>query len=226
MASSSYVPPRVVKLRKDLLYRLRWPIFAPLSDIQISTGPISITFNEPSKNILSQDTSQTTLIPLFESPLANESIATPPLSRIDEIRIAECENKQDYHEQHDDFGYKAPTPLTIANPNGKPITLGQFVTEVQEYYNTNIAAVKRIKAETYGRLNESGGRTVTYGELYLPDDVGFWFHRQFATDREGKVRVSVEVQVEGEAWTRNGMNRFWEMQLRTAEVNERGVETM
>lgn len=216
----------MLQLRKNILYRLRWPILSPLSPIQISTGSISLTFDSANNRTTSLDTSRTTLVPLFSSPLADESIFTPPLSRIDEICISECAEKQGYYDSHDLYDYIAPAPLSICNDDGRPITLGQFVKEVHAYYLANVTAVKDNKAETYGVLNESGGRTITCGKPYLPDNVGFWFHRAFAVGLGERVRVSVDVVVEGDAWTMRGMEGFWEMQLRKAGLNEMGRETM
>ncbi|KAH4225642.1 hypothetical protein HBI56_075100 [Parastagonospora nodorum] len=226
MEPDQHIPRHMLKIRKDLLYRLRWPILSSISSIQISTGPVSLTFDSANNRTTSLDTSQTSLVPLFSSPLADNSLFNPPLSRVDEICMSECAERQDYYESHDVFDYKAPTPLSIHNADDSPITLGQFVAEVHAYYLTNVTAIKEVKAETYGVPNESGGRTITCGKPWLPDDVGFWFHRAFSVGLEGKVRVSVDVVVEGDAWTRRGMEGFWEMQLRLAGVNEMGRETM
>lgn len=221
-----YIEPRMLPIRKDLLYRLRWNIFGLSDDIQITTGPVTITVKEDTNQVINTDISQTSVVPLFSSHLADESLFDPPLTRIDKVGIAECQEKQSYYESHDVYDYKAPQPLTIDNMDSAPITLRQFVKAVHAYLNLNANAIKKIKAETYGRPNESGGKTMTCGDPYLPDDISFWFHRAHAQGREEKVRVSVDVLAEGEPWLSRGSERFWEVQLRTARWNELGHSTM
>jgi hypothetical protein len=67
------------RIRQDLLHRLRWNNFAALDNIEIATGPYD----------------QTTNVPLFNHSLADESIATPPLNRVDEVCISDCLGKLD-----------------------------------------------------------------------------------------------------------------------------------
>jgi hypothetical protein len=55
---------------------------------------------------------------LFDLSLADESIANPPLDRVDEVYISDCLGKLDY-----DFWYKPPAALTIHNKDNSPITL-------------------------------------------------------------------------------------------------------
>jgi hypothetical protein len=222
----AYIEPKYLPIRKDLLYRLRWNIFSSLSDIQITTGPITITIKDNTEQITNTDISQTTLVPLFESDLRDKSLFNPPLTRIDEVNIAQIVDQQSWYEARDVYSFKAPAPLMLENTDNAPITLGQFVKAVHAYLNLHEDAIKKIKGETYGRLNESGGRTITYGEHYLPDGIGFWFHRVFAAERQGKIGVSVDVLAEGELMLRHGLEMFWEWQLRTAKRNELGYSTM
>jgi hypothetical protein len=102
------------RIRKNILCRLRWNVLATLDDVEITTGPHE----------------QTTNVPLFGHPLADDSIADPPFSRIDEVYNAECLDRMAFYRQHE-VPYKPLPALTINNEDGNPITLGQFVTNTR-----------------------------------------------------------------------------------------------
>lgn len=123
------------RIREDLLYRLRWNVVATLYNIEIAAGPYD----------------QTTNVPLFGHPLADEPIADPPFSRIDEVYIGECLDKVVFcYEIEEEYRYKPPPALTINNEDGNPITLGQFVTQTYAYLNVHIKELKKAKGEFYG----------------------------------------------------------------------------
>lgn len=196
------------RIREDLLYRLRWNVFATLDEIEIRTGPCD----------------QTTDVPLFGHHLANESIANPPLSRIDEVCIGECLDRVDMHYE-EEKRYKPPPALTIDNEDGSPIALGQFVTEVHAYLNLHMEELKRAKGELYGRVSvaEDGTmvRTIT-DEPYLPPDIGFFFSRVSTIQIGQIVRLSTQVFAEGEHW--RTADQFWASQLILAQRREQPRE--
>lgn len=193
-----------LKICEDLFYRLRWNIFAILDEIEIVTGPYN----------------SITIIPFISCQLANKSITNPPLSRIDEVCIAECWDRVDYR-YGEEFRYKPPPSLTIYNKDGSPITLGQFVTEVHAYLNLHAEELKTAKALTYGRARpiDSTDRVPAYGEYYLPSNVRFFFWKaEGVRIGENFVRVSVQFFVEGERLTT--VEQFWDKQLAFVQACE------
>jgi hypothetical protein len=189
------------RIREDLLYRLRWNVLATLDNIEIATGPYD----------------QTTNVPLFGHPLADEPIADPPFSRIDEVCIGECLVQMDYR-----YEYKAPPALTINNEDGNPITLGQFVTETHAYLNVHMEELKKAKGLLYGKVvkNEDGSWTSTVSDKpYLPPNIAFFFSKVWAVQIGQIVRISTHVFAEGED-TRS-TDQFWATQLRQAHSHER-----
>jgi hypothetical protein len=68
---------------------------ATLDDIEIATEPYE----------------QVTNVPLFGHPLADDFIADPPFSRIDEVYNAECLDRMGFYRQHE-VPYKPLPALT------------------------------------------------------------------------------------------------------------------
>ncbi|KAH6870097.1 hypothetical protein BKA58DRAFT_171295 [Alternaria rosae] len=193
------------RVREDLLYRLRWNVLAPLDDIKIRTGPGD----------------STTDVPLFEHYLANESIASPPFSRIDEVCVGEYLNRVDIrYEEHE--RYKPPPALTIDNANDSPITLGQFAKETHAYLNLHMEELKLAKGMLFGKpsgVTEDGIviRTIS-DEPYSPPDIGFFFMHVAAIQIGKVVRFSTRVFAEGERWRTT--DTFWATQLKQAHYRE------
>lgn len=189
------------RIRQDLLYRLRWNILTALDNIEIVTGP----HNEES------------VIPFFGNSSANESIAQPPLSRV-EVSIGDCWSKRDYDYGDEEDRYKPPAALFIENADGSPISVGQFVTQVHAYLNENMEEIKKVKGEIYGKDtkwdNGTIVRSVTYGQPYLPPDIGIFFSQVNAPAIDGLIRLSVDLFAEGQCWISD--DDFWATQLRQA----------
>jgi hypothetical protein len=189
------------RIREDLLYRLRWNVFATLDDIEIATGPYDQTIN----------------VPLLGHPLADEPISDPPFSRIDEVCIAECLDQMDYR-----YEYKAPPALTINNEDGNPITLRQFVTQTHAYLNVHIEELKMAKGLLYGKLvrNEDGSWTRSISDKpYLPPNIAFFFSKVSAVQIGQIVRISTHVFAEGQDF--RSTDQFWATRLRQAHSHER-----
>jgi hypothetical protein len=190
------------------LYRLRWNVFATLDDVEIRTEPCD----------------QTTNVPLFGHHLANESIANPPFSRVDEVCIGECLNRVGLHHEEEDR-YKPPPALTINNEDGSPIALGQFVTEAHAYLNLHMEELKLAKGELYGRVSvaEDGTMVRTISdEPYLPPNIGFFFWRVHAIHIGQIVRFNTEAFAEGEKFCR--ADKFWARQLKVVQNPEQSRE--
>jgi len=187
------------RVREDLLYRLRWNVLAALVDIEITIEP----------------SDQTTNVRLFDHPLADESLANPPFTRIDEVCISECLNKVDV--RMEECQYKPPPALTIDNEDRKPTTLGQFVVQTHTYHNLHIEEFKRAKGELYGKvsMNEDGiwSRTIR-DEPYLPPNIAFFSRRVFLVQIGQIVHFSTQCFAEGEGF--RSTDQFWTTQLRLA----------
>ncbi|KAH7076052.1 hypothetical protein FB567DRAFT_452497 [Paraphoma chrysanthemicola] len=194
--------------RRDLLWRLKWNLLAPVDDIEIATGPPD----------------QITNLPLRDHTLSRESLADPPLSCIDEISIGDFSAKLDREMAiPKEWQFQPPASLKINNQDGAPITLGQFVAEVHEYVGRNVDGIKNVKAEMYGEpctdADGNHGRMHTFGRpTTLPDCIGMYFKRVWAYDVDGRVSVSVMLWAEGEFGMT--LEQFWAMralQLRNYE---------
>jgi hypothetical protein len=140
------------RLRQDLLHRLRWDLTGTVEDVEIATGPYDQTVN----------------VPFLGYPLADESLFDPPLSCIAQINIRDLADKEDRDIYYPpDERYKPPAALKIDNEDGSPITLRQFVAEVQAYVRCNITEIKRVKGEMYGEpvthADGTRGRNITSG---------------------------------------------------------------
>jgi hypothetical protein len=176
------------RVREDILYRLRWNVLATLDDIEIATGPLD----------------QATYVPLFGHPLADESIANPPFSRIDRLCISECLDKVVYrYEIPEEYWYKPPPATTINNEDGSPITLGQFVTKTHAYLNEHMEELKRVKGEIYGEVvrNEDGSfsRMICVdSKPCLPPNIALFFDKVFAVQIDDIVQFSTRVYAEGQ----------------------------
>ncbi|USP78067.1 hypothetical protein yc1106_05341 [Curvularia clavata] len=186
----------MLEVRNDLLYRLRWNVFGPLDEIEIRTGPWD----------------QTTDVPLFGHPLAKESIAVPPVSRIDKLCIAECLDRVDYR-MEEAYQYKPPPPLTIHNEDGSAISIGQFVTEAHAYLNLHAEALKDAKGRLYGIPGETDPITgiCTIVDHYLPPSTRLFFKRVDAVQIGEINQFSVSVFAEGEMFIT--AEDFWDRQL-------------
>jgi len=155
-----------------------------------------------------------------DHPLADESLARPPLSRIDAVCIGPCLTRLDMDlEADEEYRYKPPAALTINNEDGSAITLRQFVSEAHAYLNEHMDEIKKLKGEMYGKLEirDDGTRvrTITYGQSYFPPDIALFFRRVHAVSIDEAVQISVDVFAEGEFdWT---TDEFWTIQRRQAK---------
>ncbi|KAH8719417.1 hypothetical protein GQ44DRAFT_659152, partial [Phaeosphaeriaceae sp. PMI808] len=155
-------------------------------------------------------------MPFLGHPLADEPLFDPPLSCIDTIQIGDFGEKVDrdiYYPKEE--RYQPPAPLKIDNEDGDAITLRQFVTEVHAHVGRNMEELKKIKGEMYGeqvtRADGSQGRVIIFGRpVSLPNDIGFFFNKVWAANRDGQVWLTVMLYAEGEVSCPNG---FWAPRL-------------
>ena len=69
--------------------------------------------------------------PLFEHPIATQSLARPPLSRV-RVSSIDVKEAEAFNFASEDFQYKA---LVIKHEDGSPVTVGEFVTQAREHLN-------------------------------------------------------------------------------------------
>jgi hypothetical protein len=121
------------RMRQDLLDRLHWNIFGPLSDVSVRDGTI--------------------LSPLSNHGIRFESVANPPVSRL-AIHIMPCQEKHAMDEHEEEHRYQPPKPIIIQNTNGTPITLEDFVPQVHLYLNVNREDIYKCIDESYVRPSD------------------------------------------------------------------------
>ncbi|KAI8937346.1 hypothetical protein NX059_006552 [Plenodomus lindquistii] len=173
-------------IRMDLLYRLRWDLRANLHDVKIMAG----------------HENEEQLVSLFDHSCANESLASPGLSNM-EISSAECDKKYEASQNGtpDPDGYFPPPSLFINNEDGKPITLGQFVTQVHEYVNEHIEEIKGALRTWYTSSVE--------GKIFFK-----CAHASGTGDDDVKVSVSLMPEMD-----RERMDRLWAVHLGQAHLH-------
>jgi hypothetical protein len=172
--------PRFDRLRQDLLYRLRWNIFAPLDDIRVI------------------DYTTSTLTPFADHAIASESLADPPVDKL-HVYIDACHEKEALDESDGGPGeFTQPDPLIL---EGNPITLGQFVSQTHAYLLAHRAQIVEVEDEMYSQPRNLGNdvrawevRVDDTGEGNIPPDARFWFdgvssykfHGEEGDDSEGE----------------------------------------
>lgn len=200
------------RIRQDLLYRLRWNIFAVSNEIEITTDP----------------SSSTSYVPLLTHFLAGAPFAEPPLTHIHQVDIKDCAEKARRQNRHIDdlddetYRYVPPAPLEILNEDDVLITLGPFVTGVHEYLKEHANEIMKVKGETYGKRtvhnDDTQANTVTYGQRYLPQDAQVYFSGILTIASDESVCVTVKLWVEGELG--RSPETFWSTQLGLAKSHE------
>jgi hypothetical protein len=198
-----------LNIRDDLFFRLRWNILEPLEEVKIATG----TYDQP------------IYVPLFGHPLADESFADPPISRIERLRHSESDyNDLEILIYSQEEWYKEPPTETIDNEDS-PITLGQFITQTHAYLNTQVELIKRSKGKRIGEdyINENGVhvRSFIYGKSCLPPDTAIFFRRVCAQKIDQIVQVCVKLYAEGEIYDYT-TDRFFAVQLQQSRRHEQG----
>jgi hypothetical protein len=129
-------PPSVIpttalinmSIRQDLPSCLRWNIFGALHDIEIVSGT-----NEHGQQMRT---------PLFSHPIATQSLARPPLSRV-KINSVDVTEAQAFNFVSEDFEY---TGLLIEHEDGRPVTVGEFVMRVHEHLNQFKRVITAMKS--------------------------------------------------------------------------------
>lgn len=105
------------RIRQELMFRLRWNISGPLDDIAIADG---VDKNGTERSL-----------PFASHPVADESLAEPPISRL-HVSSIDVQEAIGFYTAPDDYRYQL---LLIENADGRPISLKQFVTEVHIHLN-------------------------------------------------------------------------------------------
>lgn len=181
-----------ISLRQDLLSRLHWPIFSPLTTIQFL------------------DTNGT-LVPFTTHPLASIPLASTPLNKL-HVLIDTCSERAAHDEGDGGPGsYIPPEPLIFS---GSPITLLDFVVKTHGYLNAHREDIVECEEEVY----DGGGVRVDGGGRNILDGKGFWF--DFAGEygvEEDEVdgQVFVGLWVEGNGGV--GVGEWWGERRREVE---------
>jgi len=201
----SHSTDMIGRIRQDLLYCLRWNVLPDLDNVEIATDPRH----------------EEIVVPLLGSVLADESLASPPLGRL-EVCIEECWGKRSYDRAPNEYRYQPLPSLVIDTRDGRSIILKEFVTQVHIYLIHHIEETKKVKGELYGELREQEDgtkvRTITYGRPYLPPNIRIFFKRRWTTARNDDVIPSVSLFVEGEHdWS---FDKFRAIQMNHARVHQ------
>jgi hypothetical protein len=176
------------RVKQDELYHLRWDIFDDVNQIKVAT---ETSGRKPS------------LSPFFSHPLASESIADPPVSRL-EVRIQSLVEKHRY-DKASQWRYTPPDPLIIEPTHSNYVTFYDFVTQVHWYMNAHKQEIITVKAELYGGLPDSGddwqptviNAPSKFGGK-MPANTRFFFDNVDDVSAGGKIVLDVEIFAVGE----------------------------
>jgi hypothetical protein len=164
-------------------------------------------------------------------PIASESLANPPLTRL-RVSLYDCEDKQSreylsgYEEEE---CYQPPESTAIENADGSPITVKDFVIRVHDYINTNKKELIDVKTEIYqwGGIVDLGGglravevdpeRAVT---TTLPENAKFFFQKVwYVQTYQECMRLHVAIWVVGEIGTSE--ETFWAIRRKAASTHQK-----
>lgn len=120
------------RLRNDLLYRLRWNVFDTFDKIEIQDG-------------LEEDGTERRSS-FATHPIAAESIAQPPLSRI-QVVSGDCSEARSYRLVPESY----PLDIhTVENADGSPLTVRDFVIGVKRHLNKHKPLITGVRLMTHG----------------------------------------------------------------------------
>lgn len=191
------------RIRQDLLSRLHWNIFGPLSEITVRDGP--------------------TLALLAHHAIKSESIAIPPLSKVT-VHMDVCQEKYAMDEHDEEDRYQPPAPLVIEKPAGTPISIEDFVTHVHAFLNANKEEIFKCEDEFYmlpTRLDDGttfvgvdpdefnlGDDSRFYRSGNIPANTRFFFDEaRFNEVDEDELEIYVVLFVDGNMGT--SFDEFW-----------------
>jgi hypothetical protein len=176
--------------------RLRWNIFESIKDIQVE----SIRANEEDDVKLS---------PLENHPISDEPATLSGLSCMT-VGITELDVRAENDENFEEDRYEPPDPLILQTDDGKPITVGYFVTKVHDYLMAN-------KVDIVETTQHSWDGTVVFGEIEIvypadppsPGDVQFFFWKigQEFIHEDSIPGCNILIYVEGQYG--QPLERFW-----------------
>jgi hypothetical protein len=181
------------RIRQHLLLRLRWEISQSLDAIQVETGLDEHAIER--RQLFSS------------SDIATQSLAEPPLCRAT-ILFMDVLDAQQFSFTHRKYPYE---PVVLENPDGRPLTIGDFVRAAHGHLQEHVAIVGQYKKST-----GLAGRGV--------EDEPRLFVRKVASYAVGdEVAITVNVFADGEGGTSEKV--FWEQARGMADKarEERGV---
>lgn len=109
-------------------------------------------------------------------------------------------------ESDEDDGYRVPAALVMNHDDGRPVTLGQFVTHVHAYLARNMQEILSVKLEhsvvRFVAAEGAGG-----GPVMFPKNTRVFSDKVSAAERDGKVIFYVSLYALGQtSWTEE---EFW-----------------
>jgi hypothetical protein len=194
------------RFKHELLLRLRWNIFGDLGAIEVEEGLDDNGVEQRS--------------PLSSHAIATESIAEPPVYKMDF-------SSGDVDELFFHQRFEKPSPITCLTSE-TPITIMDFVTKAHEFFNQQQHYIRKF-CTPFTRTGRENGKAVrmvvcdTFTEVENAGiDPAFYF-KQIWTNQDGdKAHVTLRTFVSGAfGWTEEF---FWSIQRRDAVKAAEGLK--
>ncbi|KAH4230280.1 hypothetical protein HBI06_087200 [Parastagonospora nodorum] len=187
------------RIRQDILYRLRWSILWSVEEITIESG-------------LNKDGTEKRQ-PFLSHPLAMESLADPPVIRLQLSSVDLYEAKHFYilSESYSD------EPVVIENTDGRPITFTDFVTEAHKYLSQHKDALVLCRKNAGFSNPPPPGEFVGPSPLcafYTPIEHNLFFKSAFGVECPQGFIVDIGTFMEGERG--RSAEAFWKSQREMA----------
>jgi len=191
--SEAFQPPD--RIRQDILCRLRWSNLWPVEEITIEYG-------------LEKDGTEKRQ-PFLSHPLAMESLADPPVSRL-QLSSVDLYEAKHFHVLSESY---LDEPLIIENTDGRPITFTNFVTEAHNYLGRHKDALV-LWRKTAGFSNppppgENVGPS-SFCALYTPGEHNLFFKSASGVECPQGFFVDIGTFMEGERGRSN--EALWKSQ--------------
>ncbi|KAH3998549.1 hypothetical protein HBI56_205020 [Parastagonospora nodorum] len=194
----SFQPKPPDRIRQEVLLKLRWSILGSLENISIQTG-------------INEDGTEECQ-PFLAHPLAMESLAIPPVSRLqlDATDIAEAKH---FRLVSEGYAYER---LVIKNEDRSPITIKDFVTQAHHYLSQHKDVLVHYRKNVGFSTPPPPGEAVGPGfAVYDPMKKHDLFFKHASSNAYSEdCRVSISTAMEGEGG--KSAEAFWRSQRATA----------
>lgn len=184
--------PITMLVRQDLLDCLRWNILENPQETKIVSG--------------TDEHGEQMYIPLFEHPIARQSLVQPPQNRVeilsqDALDARDCIAREPgvIPEDFEFTNFFDYTSLVIEHEDGSPVTVGEFVIQVHEHMNKFKDIITHSKdrdfwLEVGKRSKDNEGNE----QEDLQQGLKVWFKEAESQTLEGRVCIVVSTVFEGE----------------------------